>query len=128
MKWFIRLFFKTVRAALGPSLLLFDKLTTPRGIKRDSEHQQQIDAETRQLALYQFRTCPFCIKVRRTTKRLSLDIEIRDALHNKTHRAALLEGGGQIKVPCLRITDDHGKVSWLYESGKIVKYLQARFA
>jgi glutaredoxin len=128
MKWLIRIFFKTVRAVLAPIILLLDKLTTPRGIKRDPERQQQIDTELKQLALYHYRSCPFCIKVRRASKRLSLDIELRDALHNKNHRTALLEGGGEIKVPCLRIIEDDGEVRWLYESNDIVQYLQARFA
>lgn len=128
MKWIIRLFFKTVRAVLAPIILLLDKLTTPSGVKRDPERQQQIDTELKQLALYQYRSCPFCIKVRRASKRLSLDIELRDALHNKNHRTALLEGGGKIKVPCLRIVEDDGEVRWLYESDDIVQYLQARFA
>lgn len=128
MKWLIRYFFKGVRAILGPIILLFDKLTTPRGIQRDPGQQHQVDARTRQLALYQFRSCPFCIKVRRAASRLSLDIEKRDALRDPNHRQALLEGGGQIKVPCLRIDDGNGQVRWLYESDEIIDYLHSRFA
>ena len=128
MKWLIRYFFKTLRVALAPVILLLNQLTTPRGITRDPEQQQQIDAATRQLALYQFRSCPFCIKVRRAARRLSLNIEQRDALHDSTHRTALLEGGGEVKVPCLRITENDGQVRWLYESDDIITYLQARFA
>lgn len=128
MKWLIRYFFKTLRLVLSPVILLLNKLTTPRGITRDPEQQQQIDAATRQLALYQFRSCPFCIKVRRAAKRLSLNIEQRDALHDPTHRTALLEGGGEVKVPCLRITENDGQVRWLYESDEIIAYLQTRFA
>ncbi|MDR9436279.1 MAG: glutathione S-transferase N-terminal domain-containing protein [Thiohalophilus sp.] len=128
MKWLIRYFFKGLRALLGPIILLVDKLSTPRGIKRSAQEQQQVDEQTRKLALYQFRTCPFCIKVRRAAKRLSLNIEKRDALGNPVHRRELLEGGGEIKVPCLRITEDDGQVRWLYESDDIIDYLQQRFA
>lgn len=128
MKWLIRYFFKALRAVLAPFILLFDKLTTPRGMHRAPEQQQQVDAATRQLALYQFRSCPFCIKVRRAAKRLSLDIEQRDALRDPSHRTALLEGGGEIKVPCLRITEDNGQSRWLYESDDIIRYLNTRFA
>lgn len=127
MKWLIRYFFKGVRAILGPIILLVDKLTSPRGIQRSAEQQQQVDQQTRQLALYQFRGCPFCIKVRRAAKRLSLNIEKRDALADPVHRSALLEGGGQIKVPCLRISGEDGQERWLYESGDIIAYLQSRF-
>ena len=80
------------------------------------------------LKLYQFKTCPFCIKVKRNNKRLSLKIETRDAQHNSTHREELLQGGGQVKVPCLKITDDKGNQSWMYESNEIMQYLQGRFA
>ncbi|MGD8547305.1 MAG: glutaredoxin [Thiohalophilus sp.] len=128
MKWLIRYFFRTVRLIMGPFMLLYEVLTTPRGIQRAPEQQEAIDMQTRQLALYQFRTCPFCIKVRRTIKRLSLNIELRDARNDPVHRTALLEGGGQIKVPCLRINEEDGKERWLYESNEIIDYLQRRFA
>lgn len=127
MKWLIRLFFKTVRAIVGPLLLLGDWLTSPRGIKRHEVAQQQLDQQTKNLILYQFRTCPFCIKVRRAIKRLSLNIETRDAQHDMFARTELLEGGGQIKVPCLKITNAQGEVSWLYESQEIIQYLQDNF-
>lgn len=127
MKWLIRLFFKTVRAVVGPILLLGDWLTTPKGIQRHDVAQQQIDIQTESLVLYQFKTCPFCIKVRRNIKRLSLNIETRDAQRNPVHRAELLEGGGQIKVPCLKIVDAQGEVNWLYESQAIINYLQINF-
>lgn len=39
----------------------------------------------------------------------------------------LLIGGGDLKVPCLRIEDAEGDVRWLYESGEIVGYLEGRF-
>jgi len=128
MKWFFRIFFKTVHAVLGPVLLVLDKLTTPRGIVREADEQQRIDQRTRNLVLYQFRTCPFCIKVRRAMKRLSLNIETRDAQKDPVSREQLLQGGGKIKVPCLKITDDDGTVRWLYESDDIVEYLQDRAA
>lgn len=128
MKWFIRLFFKSIRAILGPIILFGDWITTPRGVKRPAEQQNKIDNESRQLALYEFRTCPFCIKTRRSMKRLSLNIPRFDAQHNQEHRQQLLTGGGQIKVPCLKITDDKGETTWLYESNSIIQYLQQRFS
>lgn len=128
MKLFFKYFFKTIRLLLGPVVLFVDFVTTPRGVKRPDEQQQQIDSEVTNLKLYQFKTCPFCIKVKRNNKRLSLKIETRDAQHNSTHREELLQGGGQLKVPCLKITDDKGNQSWMYESNDIMKYLQGRFA
>ncbi|OGU36186.1 MAG: glutaredoxin, partial [Hydrogenophilales bacterium RIFOXYA1_FULL_63_33] len=82
---------------------------------------------TRTLALYHFPTCPFCLKTRRTIERLSLDIELRNAQHDETHRAALIAGGGKPQVPCLLITDDNGKQTWLYESDTINAYLNREF-
>jgi len=128
MKWFFRLFFKSIRAILGPVILFGDWITTPRGIKRPGEQQKKIDEDSRQLALYEFKTCPFCIKTRRSMKRLSLNIERHDAQHNQQHRQQLLEEGGQLKVPCLKITDESGNATWMYESSQIIQYLQERYS
>lgn len=126
MKWLIRTFFKTVRALLGPVMLLWEKLSAPKGVVRPPEQQQRLDEDTRHLALYQFRTCPFCIKVRRTIKRLSLNIETRDAQRPGPDREQLLQQGGRVKVPCLRIRDEQGE-RWLYESNAIIEYLEQRY-
>jgi glutaredoxin len=128
MRFFFRYFFKIIHAIVGPILLGLDWLTSPKGIKRTPEEQQRIDAQTSRLVMYQFFTCPFCIKTRRAIKRLSLNIETRDALHHAPSRQQLLEGGGQIKVPCLRITNADGNVEWMYESDDIISYLQKNFA
>jgi len=118
---------RIVRMILAPILLFLNWITTPRGVKRPVDLQQKIDQQTAALSLYQFKACPFCIKVRRTFKRHSLKVETRDAKHDETNRQELLEQGGKIKVPCLRI-EEAGEVSWLYDSNAIVEYLQGRFA
>lgn len=128
MKSLVGMFFKLVRAVVGPLLLTWDRLTTPKGITRPVEEQQRIDRQTRDLVLYQFRSCPFCIKTRRAIKRLSLDIAVRDALRDADSRRELLEGGGQIKVPCLKIAGNGGQTTWMYESSDIIRYLQERFS
>jgi glutaredoxin len=127
MKWLFRTFFKTLRVVLGPILLLKEKMTAPAGLVRSTEAQQAVDQQTRRLALYQFKTCPFCIKVRQEMRRLSLDIELRDAQNDDTHRAALIAGGGKPMVPCLRIEEADGQCRWMYESGDIIAYLRERF-
>ncbi|HBU29454.1 MAG: glutaredoxin [Thiobacillus sp. GWE1_62_9] len=127
MKPLIRLFFRTLRLVLTPFLLLGYWLTRPKGIVRPAAEQAAVDARTRTLALYHFPTCPFCLKTRRTIERLSLDIELRNAQHDETHRAALIAGGGKPQVPCLLITDDNGKQTWLYESDTINAYLNREF-
>lgn len=128
MKWLIRTFFKTLRLVLGPVLLLKERLTAPEGLVRSPEAQAEVDRQCRDLALYQFKTCPFCTKVRQEIRRLSLDIELRDTQHDAGNRDALLQGGGSPQVPCLRILDAEGNSRWLYESGDIIAHLRERFA
>jgi glutaredoxin len=124
----IRYFFKAIHYTIGPLLLLWENLATPAGVQRPGELQQQVDASTRNLVLYQFLMCPFCVTVRRAIRQLSLNIETRDALRDMASRQQLLQGGGQLQVPCLRITDAQGNISWMYESSAIVSYLQAEYA
>ena len=128
MRLAIKLFFRLVRVMLHPVMLIWEFVTTPKGVVRDEATQLQVENQTRDLVLYQFKTCPFCIKVRREINRLSLPIELRDAQKNQQNRAELLQGGGQVKVPCLKIKDEHGNFQWLYESTQIKQYLHQRFA
>ena len=127
MKSLIRLFFRTLRLVLTPFLLLGNWLTQPKGVVRPPAEQQAVDARTQNLALYHFPTCPFCLKTRRTMRRLSLNIELRDAQHDEAHRAALIAGGGKPQVPCLLIRDAQGKQTWLYESDAINTWLNREF-
>ena len=127
MKPLIRLFFKTLRLVLTPFMLAWFWLTRPKGVVRTTAAQQAVDARTRNLALYHYPACPFCLKTRREIRRLSLDIELRDAQHDAVHRAALIAGGGKAQVPCLLITDTQGKQTWMYESGDINAYLAREF-
>lgn len=128
MKALIRMFFKGLRIVLGPFMLAWEFLGRPKGIVRPQARQAAVDRTCRQLTLYQFRTCPFCIKVRQEMRRLSLPIGKVDARYDERARQELGQGGGEIKVPCLRITDEAGNTKWLYESDKIVEYLRERFA
>ena len=128
MKIIIKTFFKTVRIILGPVILLKEKLTRPNGIVRPAAAQQSADLQCQSLALYQYKTCPFCMKVRQEMARLSLNIQRVDAQPPGPAREELTHEGGQTKVPCLKITDAAGKSQWLYDSEKIVGYLRERFA
>jgi len=128
MKTVIRTFFRTLRVVLGPFMLLKERLTRPVGVQRAPAEQTTVNLQCQSLTLYQFSTCPFCIKVRQEMHRLSLPIEKRDAQHHIAHRDELLQGSGATKVPCLKITDSQGQTQWLQDSNAIVAYLQARFA
>ena len=128
MKFFIRYFFRTLRVLLGPVMLLKEAITKPKGITRSAAAQAAVDEQCKTFALYQFKTCPFCIKTRQEISRLSLNIQRVDAQYEGEGRQALLAGGGQTKVPCLRIKSGAGADQWLYDSEKIVAYLRGRFA
>lgn len=69
------------------------------------------------LALHQFATCLFCIKVRHEMRRLSLLIEMRDAQRDGPHHQTRLDGIGATKLPCLQI-----------DSQTIITDLRGRFA
>lgn len=114
---------KAVRWLLGRIILFLDFIFTPRGVKRSVEEQALVDAKTAGLTLYQFKACPFCVKVRRAAKRNTLNIRYADAKNDPQHRQALFTQGGKVKVPCLRIAKDD-QVQWLYESKNIIEYLQ----
>jgi glutaredoxin len=128
MKFVFRLFFKMIRAILGPLMLLWEMLSRPKGMTRPAAVQTQVDQDCQDIVLYQYKTCPFCIKVRQEMRRLSLNISRLDAQAEGTNREDLVRGGGRAKVPCLKITDQAGKTQWMYESGEIINYLRGRFA
>ncbi|WP_295892052.1 glutaredoxin [uncultured Vibrio sp.] len=118
---------KFIRWFLGKVILTLNFVFTPKGVKRDPVQQQEVDKKASSLALYQFEACPFCVKVRRSMKRQSVKIDLRDAKNDQTHREELRTQGGAVKVPCLRI-EKEGKTTWMYESSDIVNYLEKEFA
>ena len=99
----------------------------PRVEKRNPDEQTEVSKAAAGLTLYQFKACPFCVKVRRETKRLSVPLKTRDAKRDEEAKEELLTGGGKVKVPCLRIQKGDGDVEWMYESKDIINYLQQRF-
>jgi len=127
MKPLIRLFFRTLRIVLGPFVLLWEVLSRPKPVVRAPALQAQVDQDCRSLTLYQFKTCPFCLKVRQEMHRLALPVERRDAQHDASHKAELLQGSGRDQVPCLKVTDANGQVQWIKDSGVIISYLSQRF-
>ncbi|KPX81136.1 Glutaredoxin [Pseudomonas amygdali pv. photiniae] len=114
-------FMKALRVGLGQLVIGIDFLTRPSRKKRDPQAQAAQD-----LTLYQFHACPFCVKTRRTLHRLNVPVALRDAKNNELDRQTLLNEGGKIKVPCLRI-EEGDKTVWMYESKVIIDYLNQRF-
>jgi glutaredoxin len=128
MKFLIRTFFKSLRVVLGPVMLLKERLTRPTALQRLQAAQNTVNQQCGSLVLFHYKTCPFCMKVRQEMRRLSLPIQHLDAQAEGLNRDALRQGGGLVKVPCLKITDAAGGSQWLYDSDKIVAYLRSRFA
>ncbi len=97
------------------------------GVARTEAEQRIADEQTKNIFLYHFPTCPFCLRVRRVIKQLKLDIELRNINRVSEYRTELLTHGGHTTVPCLRIQDSEENVQWLYESSDITRYLVKRF-
>ena len=116
-----------IRLILGKLILLYNWIFTPKSVNRDPGDQALIDEQTATLTLYQYEACPFCVKVRRAMKRQGLNIKLRDVKRNEGARKELLEGGGDLKVPCLRIGEGERGFQWMYESKDIIGYLEGRF-
>lgn len=116
---------KLLRQGLGRLIIFISFFIPITKIKRTPEEQSCVDLATQNLSLYQFYACPFCLKTRRAFKRLGLNIQTRDAQKNPA-RAELSNGGGEIKVPCLRI-DINNQTTWMYESSDIIHYLEQQF-
>ncbi|HDS1737208.1 MULTISPECIES: glutaredoxin [Pseudomonas] len=118
---------KALRVGLGQLIVFGDWISRPAKQKRAPAAQAEVEQAAQGLALYQFHACPFCVKTRRNLHRLNVPVALRDAKNDPVHRQALLEGGGRVKVPCLRI-EEQGQVTWMYESKAIIAYLDKRFA
>lgn len=118
---------RLLRNGLGSLIVFASWLTLPRRIRRPEQEQQRVNEQVRELKLYQFWACPFCVKVRRHLHRLNLPVEILEAARGTPAREELEQQGGKLQVPCLRIETAEG-VQWLYESTAIIEYLDGRFA
>ena len=119
--------FNPIRWVLGQIIIFIDWATRPKPLQRSPEKQAEVDTQTKKMALYHFQLCPFCVKTRRQSRRLGLNIESRDARNDPKWNQELIDDGGKYQVPCLKITKDDGSVEWMYESTEINKYLEERY-
>jgi glutaredoxin len=120
----LKVVWKVVRWVLGIVILTLDTLIRPKSIKRSSVEQQKLNKITSSYSIYQFKACPFCVKVRRQVRKFGLEIEFKDAKNNKIFKEELVLNGGRHKVPCLRIDSSNGATTWLYESKAIISFLK----
>ena len=117
---------KLIRFIVGRIIFLLDFLTRPSPAIRSRKDQVRVDVEVSGLSLYQFKVCPFCIKVRRQMTRRSIQIELKDAKTDLAIKEELVREGGKHKVPCLRIEEYNNDVRGLYSSDEICKFLDAK--
>ena len=96
------------------------------GPQRSPEEQKRIEREAKNLTLYHFPSCPFCMRTRQKIKQLDVPIREKDINRDPQAREELIEGGGKKTVPCLRIDSEEG-TRWMYESADINAYLEERF-
>ncbi len=118
---------KALRVGLGQLIVFGDAVSRPRPMRRSPQGQAEVAREASRMSLFQFHACPFCVKTRRTLRRLNVPMTLHDAKNDPAQRERLLAGGGKIKVPCLYI-ESEGETRWLYDSKAIIAYLESRFA
>lgn len=115
------------RWVVGRGVLGYEKLTREPPKERSSEAQAAIDEKTKNIVLYEFLACPFCMKVRKVMHKNALHLERRDARRNQVWKEELIKQGGRFQTPCLKITDAEGNDQWMYESSDIIEYLEKAF-
>ena len=120
--------FRVIRWPLGQLVIFVDWITRPPKPEIAAERRAELDALTSSMKMYQFKQCPFCVKTRRTIRRLGLNIELRDARGDAQWRSELIQQGGRHQVPCLRLLQDDGSSQWLYESQDIIRYLEHHYS
>ena len=119
------LLIKAVRNGLGLVIVFFDWISRPKGVQRSEQAQAKAQEAMQGLSLYQFFACPFCTKTRRAIHALNVKVEARDINKTPAFREELEQGGGRVKVPCLRI-EENGETRWMYESNEIIQFLEQR--
>ena len=76
----------------------------------------------KELTLYYFDSCPFCIKVIQFLDKHQIQLKMKNTIRDATAKSELLEIGGKTQVPCLVI---NGKA--MYESDDIIQWLKNHF-
>jgi glutaredoxin len=114
-----------IRMILRFIVLFADKINPVKKIDITEEEQIKIDKLMKGMVLYHYPACPFCIKVARKMRTMSMDIEKRDP-RIEPFKSELMQGGGEQQVPCLKIGRDE-KALWMYESSEIILYLENEF-
>ncbi len=89
-------------------------------------YKQRNILQDMQITLFQFETCPFCVKVRDKLAELSIDYEKVNVERDREDplRKKLLEKSGVGTVPVIRVVDENGE-KYIGDSGRIIDFLDA---
>ena len=112
-----------IRFILGRVILFLDWITSPKPIPASRERIEFIQEKVKDMEIYEFRACPFCVRVRRFMKKNNISIKTKDARRNVDFAQELIKGGGKLQVPCLKIGGD--EIKWMYESKDIIIFLNS---
>lgn len=115
-----------IRWILAMVIGAVDLVFKPRMKQWPPQKKELIDKATENLALYQFPSCPFCVKVRWAFRSMGADIELRNAKGDEKFKNELTSQGGKYKAPCLRIGHQDQGDQWLYESSDIIEYVRQK--
>ena len=123
----MKLLLKAFRNGLGALIALISRLIPVKKVKRSAQEQEAVNNKAKNIELYQFFACPFCIMSRRVIRSLNIKIVTRDAqTRGGAYREEMMKEAGKVQVPCLKITDGD-TVSWMFESADIKVYLEKEF-
>lgn len=117
---------KLTKQIKGKALDLVDRLMPVRPQPRSSEQRNLLERESRRMHLYYCRSCASSLSIKRHCERIGLRVVEKDVVRVNAYRNELLNGGGEPRVPCLRVEDEQG-VRWLYSQEAIRNYLNSRF-
>lgn len=76
-------------------------------------------------ALYYYDACPFCQRVLMALPQVKVEVEKRNILQNSKFGKEQKQATGRTTVPCLRIKNDTGEDTWMFESRDIIQYLKS---
>ena len=103
-------------------------LATPAVAATVTAHGTEIQAapvtKDAPLILYYRDDCPHCWNVLSYLSDHHRELPMKEINLSDAASNELIIGGGKRQVPCLRIRENNGnKVTWLYQSAEIIKYL-----
>lgn len=86
-----------IRWFVAALILFFEKVFSQKSVLDDADSLAKIDEKTAKLTLFQYKSCPFCVKVSMDMKCLGQIVANKDEKRNDEARGVLL-AGGKLKV------------------------------